>query len=245
MIAPVLVAVATATLLWHAPRPSPRTPAPTHRRHQRSRAMSQASRALVRGGRCVAAAAGAAAGFAALGPLGAAATVGTVLVVVRARALRTVTRGRREAEAALPDLIELVVMTVHAGHSPAAAIVEARRFAPRGAWGALDAVALRLARGQHLADALAALVDHLGPAAHAAADAIAAADRYGLPLGPVLDRLTADARADRRRAAEADARRLPVRLSFPLVTCALPSFVLLAIAPAALATVSSLRGVAP
>ena len=51
-----------------------------------------------------------------------------------------------------------------------------------------------------------------------------------------------DANASRRRQGEAAARRLPVRLSFPLVTCTLPSFVLLAIAPAILGAVSSLRG---
>jgi hypothetical protein len=66
-----------------------------------------------------------------------------------------------------------------------------------------------------------------------------------LPLTPVLDRLTDEANAGRRRAGEAAARRLPVRLSFPLVVCTLPSFVLLAIAPAVLGALSTVRGSAP
>ena len=70
---------------------------------------------------------------------------------------------------------------------------------------------------------------------------MAGADRDGLPLGPVLDRLADEARAARRRLGEAEARRLPVRLTFPLVTCTLPSFVLLAIAPAVLGALSTLR----
>ena len=41
------------------------------------------------------------------------------------------------------------------------------------------------------------------------------------------------------------ARRLPVRLSFPLVVCTLPSFVLLAIAPAVLGALSTLQGTTP
>jgi pilus assembly protein TadC len=53
-----------------------------------------------------------------------------------------------------------------------------------------------------------------------------------LPLAPTLARLAADARHDRRRQAEAAARALPVRLSFPLVLCLLPAFVLLGIVPA-------------
>ena len=75
--------------------------------------------------------------------------------------------------------------------------------------------------------------------------ALGTAVRDGLPLAPVLDRLTDEANAERRRAGEAAARRLPVRLSFPLVACTLPSFVLLAIAPAVLGALSTVRGVAP
>ena len=37
----------------------------------------------------------------------------------------------------------------------------------------------------------------------------------------------------------------PVKLSFPLVVCTLPSFVLLAIVPAALGAISTLRASAP
>ncbi len=102
----------------------------------------------------------------------------------------------------------------------------------------------RTERGQPFADALGALPQHLGPQAGGLADVIATSDRHGLPLGPVLDQLTAEVRATRRRLDQADARKLPVRLSFPLVVCTLPSFVLLAIAPAVIAALSSLGGTA-
>ena len=84
-----------------------------------------------------------------------------------------------------------------------------------------------------------------GPIGRELAAAPWRADRDGLPLAPVLDRLAAEARAARRRAGEAAARRLPVRLTFPLVICTLPSFVLLAIAPAVLGALSTLRADAP
>ena len=100
----------------------------------------------------------------------------------------------------------------------------------------------RTERGQPFADALAALPDRLGDPAGPVADTIATSERHGLALGPALDQLTAEARASRRRLDEAEARKLPVRLSFPLVTCTLPSFVLLAIAPAVIAALSSLGG---
>ena len=85
----------------------------------------------------------------------------------------------------------------------------------------------------------------LGASAAGIADAISSCERYGLPLEPLLDQLAADTRATRRRLADADARKLPVRLSFPLVMCTLPSFVLLAIAPAVIAALSSLGASRP
>ena len=59
-------------------------------------------------------------------------------------------------------------------------------------------------------------------------------------MADVLTQLSVETRATRRRLDEAAARSLPVQLSFPLVVCTLPSFVLLAIAPAVLAALSSL-----
>ena len=145
----------------------------------------------------------------------------------------------------LPDVVELVVIAVRAGATPAAALTDALPLTPASLRGAIGEVVHRLGRGQRLADALGALVEQLGPDAAGFVDALATADRYGLPLGPVLDRLADDIRAERRRAGERHARTLPVKLAFPLVTCTLPSFVLVAIVPALLGAVSTLRGSAP
>jgi tight adherence protein C len=176
-------------------------------------------------------------------PAIAAAVVGVAVVVGRTR--RRVSALRRTVEAALPDAIELLVLCVHAGRSPAQAVVELARRAPPPLGDAFGAVERQLHRGRRLADALAELPKLVGPGARELASSIAIADREGLPLAPVLDRLAAEARADRRRLGEAAARRLPVRLSFPLVVCTLPSFVLLAIAPAVLGAISTLRGTVP
>ena len=73
------------------------------------------------------------------------------------------------------------------------------------------------------------------------ADSFAAADRYGQPIAPVLERLALEARQHRRRQADALARQLPVRMSVPLVLCTLPSFVFLAVVPLLLAALSSLQ----
>jgi tight adherence protein C len=159
-------------------------------------------------------------------------------------------RGRRRRDRLrrvefLPDLVELIVIAVRAGATPTAALSLVAPNAPDPLRPALAEVDHRLRRGQRLADALPAFVDLLGHEATVFVDALATADRYGLPLAPVLDRLADDIRGERRRRAEAQARTLPVKLAFPLVMCTLPSFVLLAIVPALLGALSTLRGSAP
>jgi tight adherence protein C len=179
------------------------------------------------------------------GPAPAIAAAGAGVVVVVARRRRQLAVRRRAVETALPDAIELLVLCIHAGRTPAQAVIELARRSPTPLSDGFAAVERQLHRGRGLADALVELPRLVGPGARELASSIAMADREGLPLAPVLDRLAAEARAERRRLGEAAARRLPVRLSFPLVVCTLPSFVLLAIAPAVLGALSTLRGTVP
>jgi len=177
---------------------------------------------------------------------------GLMVIVACVIAVAAATRQRRTKrmallaiEAAMPDAIELLVMCLHSGSSPAQSIAQLTREAPPPLRPAFDAVEQRLHRGAGFAEALGALTSSCGRCALPLVAAMSAAVRDGLPLAPVLDRLTDEAVDARRRHGEAAARRLPVRLSFPLVVCTLPSFVLLAIAPAVLGAISSLQGSAP
>ena len=68
-----------------------------------------------------------------------------------------------------------------------------------------------------------------------------ASERYGTPLLPALDRVAVDARARRRVAADEAARRVPVKLLFPLVLCILPAFALLTVVPLLAGALRSLR----
>jgi tight adherence protein C len=68
-----------------------------------------------------------------------------------------------------------------------------------------------------------------------------ASERYGAPVGAGLERLAAEVRADTRRRAETAARRVPVKLLFPLVVCILPAFGLLTVAPLVAGALRSLR----
>jgi tight adherence protein C len=172
--------------------------------------------------------------------------IGGVAAVAVANRGRRAERARRLAiEVAMPDTIELLVMSLHAGYSPTQAVTRLALDAPEPVRPAFASVEQRMHRGHAVADALGDLATSCGRCALPLVNAMSAAVRDGLPLAPVLDRLTDEANASRRRLGEAAARRLPVRLSFPLVVCTLPSFVLLAIAPAVLGALSTLRGTTP
>ncbi|MGB0114320.1 MAG: type II secretion system F family protein [Ilumatobacteraceae bacterium] len=180
------------------------------------------------------------AGLLVIGPLLLGAVAAGVVFWRRATPVFARRAQRRHLERSLPDAFDLLVLSIRAGLTPRLAIEALVDAAPDTIGPACEVVIHRVERGHTFADALSALPEILGPGASGLADTIASCERYGLPLEPVLDRLTADARDARRRAAAADARKLPVRLSFPLVICTLPSFVLLAIAPAVIAALSSL-----
>lgn len=156
------------------------------------------------------------------------------------RPMRRRTAARR-AQQALPDAIDLFVLAVRAGHLPVAAVEVVLPHLAPVLQPAFSELAAAVRGGTRFADALAVLPLRLGAHAAPLADSLIAADRYGLPLAPVLDRLADEARQHRRRLADTQARQLPVRLSLPLVLCTFPSFVLLAIVPLLLAAFTSLN----
>lgn len=151
-------------------------------------------------------------------------------------------RLERILDDAYPDALDLFVVTVQAGLLPFEALHGIRLHVHPYIGAAIDDVIDRVHHGRRLVDALDALVEVLGTRALAFVATIALTERTGLAIGPMIDRVGDDARLHRRRRAESAARELPVRLSFPLVLCTLPSFVLIAIAPLLIGALSSLRG---
>lgn len=159
------------------------------------------------------------------------ALTGAVVIGRRLRARRQQLRRRHRIDAAIPDTVELLILLLQAGSTPSQAVRELRLSVDPVLRDAFDRVVGQLDRGHRLADALGVLVVELGPGIRNVVDAIATAERYGLELAPVLERLGTEARIDRRRSADTDARKLSVRLTFPLVLCILPAFVISAIVP--------------
>ena len=141
----------------------------------------------------------------------------------------------------LPDVVDLLVLAVGAGLTVhlALAKVSTRASGPLAAElrRALEQVAL----GRRLADALDDLPSRAGDAVRPLVSALVASERYGAPLVAGLERLADELRRERRRRAEEAVRKVPVKLLFPLVTCTLPAFGLLTVAPLVASAVRSLR----
>lgn len=155
-------------------------------------------------------------------------TFGRILVAVLARR-----RSRRDDQmlaAELPVTVDLLGVAVGAGCTPYLAVDMAARWAPPLMCARLSSVRDACALGATFADALDDLAAR-APPLRPVADALLASDRLGAPVGPALARLATEQRADLRRRAEADARRVPVRLLFPLVFVVLPAFGLLTVIP--------------
>lgn len=169
------------------------------------------------------------------------ALVGAGLVFRKWRQLQRLRRARTRITDELPDTVEMLVVLVRSGLTPAQAIDLLADRAPLAWRPAFATVRARRRGGERLADALDALTSLLGAPGQQVLDALAASERFGQPLLPALERLSSDGRATRRRSNEERARQLPVRLSLPLVLCTLPAFVLLTIVPLLGGTLSSLR----
>jgi tight adherence protein C len=153
-------------------------------------------------------------------------------------------RRQREATEAvldeLPDVVDLLRLATGAGLSLPLALPMVGRH---GAGPVREVLAAAQAdRARPLGDALVAHLDPLGPGATRLARALADHLRYGAALEPRLAQVGLEARADRRRHAEIDARRVPVRLLLPLVLCALPAFGLLTVVPLIAGSLQDLLG---
>jgi pilus assembly protein TadC len=157
--------------------------------------------------------------------------VGRVLGAARSRVVHR--RADVVVQRELPVALDLLGVAVGAGCTPYLAVEATVAWAPpvlaERFDRALDACRLGAAFTDAL-DGLGSSTPRLAPVV----DALLTSDRLGAPVGPALARLADEERAAARRRAEAHARRVPVRLLFPLVFLVLPAFGFLTVVPALL-----------
>lgn len=147
---------------------------------------------------------------------------------------------RSSPTTALVEFVDLLVVLLKSGRTTHQALECIAKWGTPDVRNAAQRVLARCGTGERLADALGELLTIFGSPAVGIANTLATAERDGLPIAPVLDRLVGEAHAERRRQAQIDASKLPIKLAFPLVTCILPSFVALTIVPILIGALSSL-----
>ena len=141
----------------------------------------------------------------------------------------------------LPEVVDLLALAVGAGLTVPLAVAAVGRRAEGPVARAFADVTTLVGLGRRCSDVLDELPARLGEPVRPLVAALVDSERYGAPLGDALARLAADVRDDRRRQAEEAARRVPVKLLFPLVCCVLPAFALLTVAPLLAGALGSLR----
>lgn len=150
---------------------------------------------------------------------------------------------RREAEVIreLPDSVDLLVLSVSAGLTVPLAM---GAVAERSDGVVAEAFSWALSRSQlgvPLADALESVPGEFGEPLRQLVRPLVVCQRYGSELLPALETLAVEVRRQRRHRAEVMARRLPVKLLFPLVLCILPAFALLTVVPVIASSLQDIR----
>jgi pilus assembly protein TadC len=138
----------------------------------------------------------------------------------------------------LPDLVDLFRVAAGGGLTVHQAVQAVGAVARESHARVLREVQRRVSLGERLGDALSVLLT-IGEPVRPLVSALQSAERQGTALVGPLQHAGDRARELRRRQAEEAARRVPVRLLFPLVLCVLPAFVLLAVVPLLAGTLRS------
>ena len=155
--------------------------------------------------------------------------------------VRMIRNNNRNNSTSFVEFVDLLVVLLKSGRTTHQSLEAIARLDDGELRRAAEGVLRRYHDGERLADALSDLLTTFGASAVGIASCLAAAERDGLPIAPVLDRLISEAHAERRRSAQSDAAKLPVKLAFPLVVCVLPSFVALTVVPILIGALSSLN----
>lgn len=250
LLAPLLLVASIAVSVFLGRRPSPRVPAgsPAHLKRDRvlvSERFGRSIRGVLRQsadptrdrelGRNLIVAAGV--GF--FSPVFAI----VLFLVLRSTAVlkrrREVLQRTERISHELADVIDLFAVALVTGNNVADATRQVSRWVDGELGEAFAWCSLQVTQGRTLSDALEMLPSRIGPQVRPLTSALVATERYGAPIAHNLTQLARDSRADRRRRAEATARRLPISLLFPLVSCVLPAFLLLTVAPVVAETLSA------
>jgi tight adherence protein C len=156
---------------------------------------------------------------------------------------RRATQRLQAIDEALPELIDLLAVTIEAGLAFGASLrVSAERLSgPLG-----DELRLTLQEqslGLSPAESLDNWLERTDtPAVRAFVRAMTQGERLGISVGQILRNLAVEMRKRRRAVAEERAQKAPIKILFPLVFLIFPALFVIVLGPAAYAIVQSFSG---
>jgi hypothetical protein len=148
---------------------------------------------------------------------------------------------RRALHAALPETADLLVVSMNAGLNLVLALQRTARHAPEPMRSELERVNHEIALGRPLREAVEGLASRTGSdEIRALASILTGGDRFGVRVAESVEQWADDLWMRHRHELEAEARRAPVKILFPLVFLILPAFLLTTVVPLLLSTLHML-----
>ncbi len=155
---------------------------------------------------------------------------------------QAVRQRRSQLEAALPDALDVIAISMEAGLSLDRALEQLAKY-EEGPFTELVARALReIELGRPRAEALEELADRMGMADFTALiRSIVHAERSGVPIARAIEAHSAQMRVRRRLKIRADAARASLKMLLPTVGCVFPTLWIILLGPALIVALTITR----
>jgi tight adherence protein C len=138
-----------------------------------------------------------------------------------------------QMQRALPDALDLLVISVEAGLGFDSALQQVARNTEGPLANEFARVLQEMQIGLGRSNALRALSERSTlPDLRSFASAMVQADAFGIPIGQVLRVQSDEIRVKRRQRAEEQAQKVPVKILMPLMGCILPCLFIVILGPA-------------
>jgi tight adherence protein C len=148
---------------------------------------------------------------------------------------RKVEARQRDIRNSLPDILDLLTISVEAGLSLNAALSQVVQNVPGVLSSEVSRMLQEIQLGSSRSDAFRALGERTDvEELNAFVLAMIQADIFGVSISNVLRGQAKELRTKRRQRAEREAQQTPVKIVFPLILCVLPSLFIVVIGPGAI-----------
>ena len=154
---------------------------------------------------------------------------------------RLVTERRRKIDKALPDVLDLLSVSVEAGLGLDGAIQKVGEKFPEPTAGEFRELLKQIRLGTPRADALRALADRTGlPDMRTFTAAVIQAEQLGVSISRVLRAQSEAVRVKRKQKIEERAMALPLKMLFPLILFIFPTIFIVVLGPMVINIITTL-----